>query len=304
MEEDDTVDSNAEPGWSLQAYASGGARFDGLIALQRRLDAAPSVKELFARAAEEACRLGGFARALVLSVDEDRLTAGQMDRLPDAASDVLRRRVLADPIPLKAGTPEAELIRHAGGARRARARIPSVLEATLGLRQHVVAPVVPENSVLAILVVDRDDPPATADDRAAVELLAHVLAGAAKVLVLRARMREMQSELRHLTASAQALIREAIEAPLSLPTDFGLGPTFLGAGAGPPAGRLRDVLTPREVEVVAAIAAGRSNREIAAQLNLSPDTVKAYVARICRKLGASNRVEAAVRYMTLSRGGD
>jgi DNA-binding CsgD family transcriptional regulator len=37
---------------------------------------------------------------------------------------------------------------------------------------------------------------------------------------------------------------------------------------------------------------GRSNREIADELILSPETVKAHVARILRKLGASNRAEA------------
>lgn len=51
------------------------------------------------------------------------------------------------------------------------------------------------------------------------------------------------------------------------------------------------LLTKREREVVACVADGLSNREIAKQLNLSEHTVKNYLFRICDKLGTSGRVE-------------
>jgi len=52
-------------------------------------------------------------------------------------------------------------------------------------------------------------------------------------------------------------------------------------------------LTERETEVVRAIARGRTNREIAAELFISLSTVKTHVSGIQTKLGLRNRVEIA-----------
>lgn len=51
------------------------------------------------------------------------------------------------------------------------------------------------------------------------------------------------------------------------------------------------ILTPREEQVVALVAEGLSNRQTAAELNLSEHTVKKYLFRIFDKLGVSSRVE-------------
>jgi DNA-binding NarL/FixJ family response regulator len=51
------------------------------------------------------------------------------------------------------------------------------------------------------------------------------------------------------------------------------------------------ILTPREEQVVALVAEGLSNREIARELNLSEHTIKKYLFRIFEKLGISTRVE-------------
>jgi DNA-binding NarL/FixJ family response regulator len=51
-------------------------------------------------------------------------------------------------------------------------------------------------------------------------------------------------------------------------------------------------LTRREAEVLRLIAAGRSNREIAAALYLSPRTVERHVANIYLKIGAHSKAEA------------
>ena len=51
-------------------------------------------------------------------------------------------------------------------------------------------------------------------------------------------------------------------------------------------------ISPRELEVLHEIAAGRSNNEIAERLNVSPHTVKTHVARLFEKLDASRRTEA------------
>ena len=56
--------------------------------------------------------------------------------------------------------------------------------------------------------------------------------------------------------------------------------------------RLGPVITPREREILALIAAGRANKEIAAQLNISEDTVKRHVSHILEKLDVNDRAQA------------
>ena len=51
-------------------------------------------------------------------------------------------------------------------------------------------------------------------------------------------------------------------------------------------------ISPRELEVLQALAAGLANKEIARQLEVSPNTVKTHVARLFDKLGAQRRTEA------------
>ncbi len=51
-------------------------------------------------------------------------------------------------------------------------------------------------------------------------------------------------------------------------------------------------VTPRELEILATIAAGLSNREIAAKLFVSENTVKTHTSRLFSKLGARRRTEA------------
>ena len=54
-------------------------------------------------------------------------------------------------------------------------------------------------------------------------------------------------------------------------------------------------LTARELEVLRLVAAGQSNREIAATLVISPKTASVHVSNILAKLGAATRTEAAVK---------
>lgn len=53
-------------------------------------------------------------------------------------------------------------------------------------------------------------------------------------------------------------------------------------------------LTTREVEVISAIRAGSSNKEIATKLSISEETVKRHLSNIYAKLGVSSRLELAM----------
>ena len=55
-----------------------------------------------------------------------------------------------------------------------------------------------------------------------------------------------------------------------------------------------DALTPAEVEVLRLIAAGNANKQIAAELSITEETVKGRVKNILSKLGANDRTHAAM----------
>ncbi|MEP6758554.1 MAG: response regulator transcription factor [Actinomycetota bacterium] len=61
-------------------------------------------------------------------------------------------------------------------------------------------------------------------------------------------------------------------------------------------------LTQREHDILALLAEGRSNREIAGALYLSEKTVKAHLAAIFRKLGVTNRTQAAMMAVQMGVG--
>ncbi len=54
-------------------------------------------------------------------------------------------------------------------------------------------------------------------------------------------------------------------------------------------------ISDREYEVLQHLAAGRSNKEIAAKLAVSPNTVKTHIARLYEKLSAARRTEAIAK---------
>ncbi|MDZ4837791.1 MAG: response regulator transcription factor [Candidatus Melainabacteria bacterium] len=56
-----------------------------------------------------------------------------------------------------------------------------------------------------------------------------------------------------------------------------------------------DVVSPRELEVLALLVEGLSNKKIAERLFISPDTVKTHIRHIMEKLAAADRTDAAVK---------
>ena len=54
-------------------------------------------------------------------------------------------------------------------------------------------------------------------------------------------------------------------------------------------------LSAREIDVLAQVALGLSNAEVATRLTLSPETIKAYLRNIAAKLGTRSRMESVMR---------
>jgi len=79
------------------------------------------------------------------------------------------------------------------------------------------------------------------------------------------------------------------------PTKLAALPLLALTGASTPTtvAATRHTLTPREAEILALVAEGRSNGEIGRQLFISTKTVSVHVSNILGKLGAAGRTEAA-----------
>jgi LuxR family maltose regulon positive regulatory protein len=63
--------------------------------------------------------------------------------------------------------------------------------------------------------------------------------------------------------------------------------------------RPRDELTARERSIIEFIARGQSNKEIARELDVAPETIKTHLKRIFQKLSAESRAQAVVRAQSL-----
>jgi DNA-binding NarL/FixJ family response regulator len=90
----------------------------------------------------------------------------------------------------------------------------------------------------------------------------------------------------HAAANGDALIAPNVTTRLLT--------AFASAGPPGPARQPVDPLTDREEQVLAAVARGRTNNEIAAELFITLSTVKTHIASLMAKLGARNRVEVAL----------
>ena len=61
------------------------------------------------------------------------------------------------------------------------------------------------------------------------------------------------------------------------------------------------LLTPKQRAVLEELAAGRSNHQIAARMNISEETVRSHMKEILGRLAVKNRTEAVVRYLQMLR---
>jgi DNA-binding NarL/FixJ family response regulator len=97
---------------------------------------------------------------------------------------------------------------------------------------------------------------------------------------------QLLSQAVHAAARGDALIAPNVTGRLL--------DAFAGTGPAATPAQPVDPLTDREEEVLAAVARGRSNDEIARELHIALSTVKTHVGSLMAKLGVRNRVEIAI----------
>ncbi|NBE54743.1 response regulator [Streptomyces boluensis] len=119
------------------------------------------------------------------------------------------------------------------------------------------------------------------------EYVYEALRAGASGFLLKDASADQLAEAVRVVAAGDALLAPGITRRLI--TEF----ARLGAPRAPTKGRLAG-LTERETEVLALIAQGLSNAEIAAQLVVAEQTVKTHVGRILVKLALRDRTQAAV----------
>jgi DNA-binding NarL/FixJ family response regulator len=147
---------------------------------------------------------------------------------------------------------------------------------------------------VVVLVPEPDVPPdalfGLAEEAAVIALVADgvraagaLRAGARAVLLRPADRAELVAAVQAVAAGLSVVLAGLLD-DLLQPSGVGNATSMAMADA--------EALTPRELEVLALVAAGASNKLIARRLDISVHTAKFHVAGILEKLGAGSRAEA------------
>jgi DNA-binding NarL/FixJ family response regulator len=135
--------------------------------------------------------------------------------------------------------------------------------------------VAPLTRVLVLTISDED-----------ADVLDAILAGACGYLLKNASIDELISGIR-AAAAGESLVSPAIASKV-LRHLRATSPSRREAEA------IRSELSEREIQVLKLIANGKDNAQIAADLHISPKTVKNHISNILMKLQINNRIQAAV----------
>ncbi len=138
-----------------------------------------------------------------------------------------------------------------------------------------IAMVAPLTRVLVLTISDQD-----------ADVMDAILAGACGYLLKDASITDLITGIR-AAANGESLVSPAIASKV-LQRVRAAGPVQVDAES------IRSELSDREIQVLKLIANGKDNGQIAADLHISPKTVKNHISNILMKLQIENRIQAAV----------
>jgi DNA-binding CsgD family transcriptional regulator len=251
----------------------------------RRMKKAGSLQGLGRQACVELCDALGFGSALLSFVEDDGFVVEKSDH------------GLAGPVVIRRRGCVAE--RHCIRLRdtvRTNDDVPPTPDYRdlLGSVDYLVAPVLAESRVVALLHVSRSEGCFSVRD---IDLL-DTFASAYSLLHQRMLNTERVQQQRTSIARAAARLTEeadriaAAAISLDVEQDNRVEPPTIA-----PDSALAAALSDRERQVFERLVLGASNAEIADELVITVETVKTHVKRILRKIGAINRSEAIALYM-------
>jgi DNA-binding NarL/FixJ family response regulator len=186
--------------------------------------------------------------------------------------------------------PQLEIVAEAGNGEEAlsaaRLHVPDIMLMDLRMPRlngveatRQICAEMPEVRVIVLTTFEDDD-----------EVYEALSAGAVGYL-LKASPSERVVEAIELTARGESFIEPSVTAKL-LSHFSRLATTQSKREAPQP---LAEPLSSRELDVLAHLASGRSNKEIAAELGIAEGTVKNHMSNVIAKLGALDRTQAALR---------
>lgn len=269
-----------------------------------RLRALEDPKELLLHAAAEACRSGGFERCVVARADAgDWVVIDACFTDDEARARAYLDRATRERLNLENLAFESEMIRRRSGALVPADAVARSIVASCDpapFTAHVASPVVVGDRVVAFLYAGRASGLVDDIDRDALRWFADGVAQLYERAAMTRRLLAQRDHVRQMVNSTQTVMTELCEAEIDL--NVGARPDGAVASTATavfvaPERRLELLLTRRELEVLALIAAGVSNSGIAEQLVIAEGTVKSHVKHILRKLRAANRAEAVARYL-------
>ena len=138
-----------------------------------------------------------------------------------------------------------------------------------------IASVSPLTRVLVLTISDQDD-----------DVMDAILAGACGYLLKDSSIPDLMRGI-EAASIGEALVSPAIAAKV-------LQRVRASSTSPQDAATIRAELSDREIEVLKLIANGNDNAQIAAELHISPKTVKNHISNILMKLQIENRIQAAV----------
>jgi DNA-binding CsgD family transcriptional regulator len=292
---------------ALQADAV--TTLDLATVLQRLNDLGPP-SEIRAHAPAEAARAMVLDRVLLSCVEHGVLTPEAVhgpDR--EAMLTAMRDVSISVEYPLIEGEilrrRRAQVVRADPGQTGTRRAFAD----SLGWTDYVTAPVLLDGRVVGFFHGDRQPSGRGVNELDAVNLGAFALCFALvfERSVLLARLRVQRQEMRQVAAWADARTSDLDDRAITLrPPADRQDPQVAGQSSAARDTALRDLLTPRELDVLELMVRGESNAAIARELVVAEGTVKFHVKNILRKLHAGNRAEATSRYLRMTlhqRGG-
>ncbi len=292
----------------VDAFARSVTNMRALVPVLARIEAAPAtVPELVALGPELVCELG-FDRGLISRVENGIWYPELMYVVgdPEWAAEIGTAGKTA-PLPLKPGLHETALVRNrepilvtdAQNQDATHWGHPEMVAASR-TSSYVAAPIRSGEEVVGILTADRYGSGREVDDldRDLLAAFAEAFALALTRAGLAERLHSAEQLLASISQSLGAAGAEVHRTPsVRIERDPGGEPGMLVVRSRPRTPLLLPgTLTPRELEVLKLMAGGRTNLAIAEALFISDGTVKQHVKHILRKLSASNRSEAVVRW--------